>query len=119
VDPAHPRRGEILAAHAVALERGDAGYLDPLTGLFVLTARYLADRGTCCGNGCRHCPYLPSCDLLGDGERGGDQIAGDGGQADGTPAVPVGLGDHRVGQHHEHGAGGEGLGDQPVLRDVG
>ena len=27
-------------------------------GLFVLTARYLADRGTCCGQGCRHCPYL-------------------------------------------------------------
>jgi Family of unknown function (DUF5522) len=23
----------------------------------VLTARYLADRGWCCGNGCRHCPY--------------------------------------------------------------
>ena len=56
--PDHPRRGEILAAHATALERGEAGYLDPGTGLFVLTAAYLADRGTCCGKGCRHCPYL-------------------------------------------------------------
>jgi hypothetical protein len=24
----------------------------------VLTARYLADRGSCCDQGCRHCPYL-------------------------------------------------------------
>lgn len=23
----------------------------------VLTRRYLANRGFCCGNGCRHCPY--------------------------------------------------------------
>jgi hypothetical protein len=43
--------------HAVAVARGDAGYIDPRTGLFVLTAAYLAARGTCCGNGCRHCPY--------------------------------------------------------------
>ena len=26
-------------------------------GLMVLTAKYLAERGYCCGNGCRHCPY--------------------------------------------------------------
>ena len=26
----------------------------------VLTAGFLADRGTCCDRGCRHCPYLPS-----------------------------------------------------------
>ncbi|WP_428308908.1 DUF5522 domain-containing protein [Lacipirellula sp.] len=26
-------------------------------GRFVLTAEYLLRRGTCCGNGCRHCPY--------------------------------------------------------------
>jgi hypothetical protein len=48
----------VLAAHAVALERGDAGYTDPGSGLFVLTAAYLADRGTCCDSGCRHCPYV-------------------------------------------------------------
>jgi hypothetical protein len=26
-------------------------------GFMVLTAKYLLDRGYCCGNGCRHCPY--------------------------------------------------------------
>jgi len=31
-------------------------YLDE-TGLLVFTERYLLQRGTCCGNGCRHCPY--------------------------------------------------------------
>ena len=56
--PDHPGRDAVLAAHATALERGDAGYLDPASGLFVLTAGFLADRGTCCGRGCRHCPYL-------------------------------------------------------------
>lgn len=55
--PDHPRRAEILAAHAVALAAGEAGYTDPETGLFVLTAGFLADRGRCCGSGCRHCPY--------------------------------------------------------------
>ena len=56
--PSHPRRHEILAAHATALDNDDAGYADPATGLFVLTAAYLADRGECCGRGCRHCPYV-------------------------------------------------------------
>jgi hypothetical protein len=54
----HPRRDEILAGHATALAAGDAGYLDPTSGLFVLTAGFLAERGTCCGRGCRHCPYI-------------------------------------------------------------
>jgi uncharacterized protein DUF5522 len=40
------------------LAAGEVGYLDPRTGLFVLTAGFLAARGTCCGRGCRHCPYL-------------------------------------------------------------
>lgn len=53
----HPRRAEILAAHAAALGAGDAGYPDPATGLFVLTAGFLARRGSCCGRGCRHCPF--------------------------------------------------------------
>jgi hypothetical protein len=26
-------------------------------GLMVLTAKYLLERGYCCGNGCQHCPY--------------------------------------------------------------
>ncbi|PYT00126.1 MAG: TlyA family rRNA (cytidine-2'-O)-methyltransferase [Acidobacteria bacterium] len=29
-------------------------------GLMVMTAKYLLDRGYCCGNGCRHCPYPPA-----------------------------------------------------------
>ena len=51
-------RAAILAAHAAALERCDPGYLDPGTGLFVLTAATLASRGQCCEQGCRHCPYV-------------------------------------------------------------
>jgi hypothetical protein len=57
LDPRHPRRQEIFDAHRAALDDGRAGYLDPDTGLFVLTAGFLAGRGTCCGRGCRHCPY--------------------------------------------------------------
>jgi hypothetical protein len=45
------------AAHDRAVAAGEAGYLDPVSGLFVLTARLLADRGFCCRRGCRHCPY--------------------------------------------------------------
>lgn len=29
-------------------------------GLMVLTGKFLLDRGYCCGNGCRHCPYPDS-----------------------------------------------------------
>ncbi len=46
-----------MEAHYQALVRGDAGYVDPTSGLFVQTARTLWDRGTCCDQGCRHCPY--------------------------------------------------------------
>jgi hypothetical protein len=53
-----PGRHEVLAAHAAALAAGEAGYIDPASGLFVLTAGFLAARGTCCGRGCRHCPYV-------------------------------------------------------------
>jgi hypothetical protein len=56
--PGHPHRAEILAAHAEAMARGDSGYIDPDSGLFVLTAAFLAQRGTCCDSGCRHCPFL-------------------------------------------------------------
>ena len=30
-------------------------YMD--NGFFVMTEKYLLDRGYCCKNGCRHCPY--------------------------------------------------------------
>jgi len=58
LDPGVPRWADILAAHAGAVNAGQPGYLDPETGLFVLTSAFLADRGTCCGRGCRHCPYV-------------------------------------------------------------
>lgn len=61
LDRRHPLVEAVLAAHAAALEAGEATYRDPISGYRVLTARTLADRGTCCGLGCRHCPYLPSC----------------------------------------------------------
>jgi hypothetical protein len=54
----HEGRAELLAAHSRALAAGEAGYTDPATGLFVLTASYLAARGTCCERICRHCPYF-------------------------------------------------------------
>lgn len=38
------------------LKEGDHYYLDK-TGLLVFTEKYLEQRGSCCGNGCRHCPY--------------------------------------------------------------
>ncbi len=47
-----------MAAHDAAMRAAQAGYFDPDTGLFVLTAAELAARGTCCDLGCRHCPYL-------------------------------------------------------------
>ena len=53
-----PGRDRILAAHTRAIEAGESMYADPVSGLYVLTARYLADRGSCCGRGCRHCPYV-------------------------------------------------------------
>ena len=54
----HPGRELILAAHDAALREDQAGYSDPATGLFVLTSGYLAERGFCCLQGCRHCPYI-------------------------------------------------------------
>jgi hypothetical protein len=51
-------REAILAAHRVAMAAGEPGYTDPVSGLFVFTAAYHAERGTCCENDCRHCPYV-------------------------------------------------------------
>ncbi len=57
-DPDQPGFAAAMAAHRTAQDRAEAGYLDPGSGLFVLTAAYLLARGTCCDSGCRHCPYL-------------------------------------------------------------
>ena len=49
---------QILRAHDDAPRAGADTYLDPCSGLMVLTAGYLARRGFCCESGCRHCPYV-------------------------------------------------------------
>lgn len=54
----HPHREAILDRHAIAVSGGSATYVDPVTGLSVFTSRFLAERRYCCGNGCRHCPYV-------------------------------------------------------------
>jgi hypothetical protein len=38
------------------LVEGEDYHIDK-KGLLVFTGKYLLQRGTCCGNGCRHCPY--------------------------------------------------------------
>jgi hypothetical protein len=48
---------EIETRHAAAVEAGLPVYSDPVSGLSVFTARFLAQRGYCCDSGCRHCPY--------------------------------------------------------------
>ncbi len=47
-------------AHDGATAAGATTYVDPATGFLVLTATALRQVGTCCGNGCRHCPYPKS-----------------------------------------------------------
>ncbi|HUQ39956.1 MAG TPA: DUF5522 domain-containing protein [Acidimicrobiales bacterium] len=47
----------ITELHDAAVERGEPGYTDPYTGLFVFTAAYHLARGECCDSGCRHCPF--------------------------------------------------------------
>ena len=49
----------IQQLHDSAVQRGDAFYCDPETGLWVQTSKTLGQRGHCCGSGCRHCPYPP------------------------------------------------------------
>ncbi|GDX82276.1 hypothetical protein LBMAG42_40870 [Deltaproteobacteria bacterium] len=53
-EPLTPRQ---IAAHAEADARGEQGYFDPYSGLFVMTASGLRNRRYCCGKGCRHCPF--------------------------------------------------------------
>jgi len=51
---------DIIAAHEVAVVSGAPAYNDPASGLVVLTVVSHLRRGTCCGSGCRHCPYVES-----------------------------------------------------------
>jgi cob(I)alamin adenosyltransferase len=48
---------DIEDLHNRALLRGSTTYIDPATGFTVFTNKIHLERGTCCGNQCRHCPY--------------------------------------------------------------
>jgi len=48
----------IVRAHEAAVRAGETTYLDPATGLVVLTVSAHLERGSCCNSGCRHCPYV-------------------------------------------------------------
>ena len=43
--------------HQQACVNKQDSYIDPETGYDVLTSYYLKNRGYCCTNKCRHCPY--------------------------------------------------------------
>ena len=57
LDLDNPKTERIMAEHEQACARNQQGYLDPFTGLFVMTADFHIDRGYCCTRGCRHCPF--------------------------------------------------------------
>ena len=48
---------DIEELHRQACAAGDHTYIDPATGLTVFTECAHLARGSCCGCGCRHCPY--------------------------------------------------------------
>jgi hypothetical protein len=56
--PGTPGYDKILALHIEAVRSGQALYKDPISGLSVLTAVQLWERGYCCYSGCRHCPWV-------------------------------------------------------------
>lgn len=50
----HP---DVQRIHDEACAQQRETYIDPRTGYTVLTRYAHEQRGTCCGNACRHCPY--------------------------------------------------------------
>jgi cob(I)alamin adenosyltransferase len=50
---------DIEELHRCAMLQDPKGtsYIDPATGFMVFTEKAHLQRGTCCGNSCRHCPY--------------------------------------------------------------
>jgi len=54
VDVGLSTRTQVLSA--TILVEGVDYSLDE-SGSFVLTAKYLLERGSCCHRGCKHCPY--------------------------------------------------------------
>ena len=49
--------GDWRRLHEEASSNGETFYLDPETGFAVFTEFGLRQRGSCCGSGCRHCPW--------------------------------------------------------------
>lgn len=43
--------------HQAAVAAGQRTYRDPSTGYLVMTEVEHRRRGSCCGTGCRHCPW--------------------------------------------------------------
>ena len=58
LDPGRASYCRIMAAHDAAVAAGEPGYTDPTTGSWVFTAATLAAKGSCCDQGCRHCPWV-------------------------------------------------------------
>lgn len=48
---------DIKTLHTEACAKGLDFYTDPSTGYQVFTELYHKRRGSCCGSGCRHCPW--------------------------------------------------------------
>ena len=67
------------AAHKAALDARKEGYMDPESGLFVMTEINHLRRGYCCGKACRHCPFEWASVPFGDMPEGG------------TPPPPVSI----------------------------
>lgn len=55
--PSQEEARRVAEAHAKACASGEETYEDPVTLETVFTRRYLEERGWCCQQGCRHCPY--------------------------------------------------------------
>jgi len=62
-------------AHRQAVDSGESSYIDPPTGFHVFTEIGLRRRGTCCGSGCRHCPFQHESMSLPDRAARGQQPA--------------------------------------------
>lgn len=53
----HRVSDDVLAHERAARRAGHPLYTDPASGMSVMTADALRQRGKCCGFACRHCPY--------------------------------------------------------------
>jgi len=49
------KKGSDSEGSPAIFEEGVAYYFED--GLMILTANFLRERGHCCNNGCRNCPY--------------------------------------------------------------